>query len=657
MKNFQSTITSSIRQSSWFHPSQWDEETELLPDLIIRDKYRLEEELGNGAMGVVWKASDLIQEEGDARDSHVAIKFLSQDFKQHPDALKALVREFNRYKRLNHPHIVKAHGLDRLGSSFFMVMELLKGVPLDEFIKIHPNGLSLSEAEPIIKNMGHALAYAHQEGIAHLDFKPANVFYEPDRKTAKVIDFGIARPLEQSERAETQFDPGSLGAFTYTYASCEMLLGLDPDPRDDIYALACVTYELLSGKHPFNRKKASTAKYEKLSPKLISDLNRQQNQAIRRALAFHRDERTATVDEFLAELFPEKKKSTFLVPLLLLFAIVAGLSAWEPFKPSIDNQPKKVEQERQKAARLAAEQKAARQQAEATRLAAEQEAARQQAEATRLAEQKRQQEQTQVAELLKECQKHLDAQRLTTGSGGTALACYQEVLKQETGNAEAMDGLQQIEHRYQTWAENAFKNQQLHKIPNYLKGLETVNPQSPILADLRERLAKQREQARKKAEAERLAKQREQARKKAEAERLAKQREQARKKAEAERLAKQREQARKKAEAERLAKKREQARKKAEAERLAKKREQARKKAEAERLAKKREQARKKAEAERLAKKREQARKKAEAKRLAKKREEEARIKQAEKERLKRKEEAQRILDDLELKKILGLID
>jgi len=276
--------------------------------LVIRDNYRLEEKLGEGRMGVVWKGIDLIQEAKNARDSHVAIKFLSQDFKQHPDALKALVREFHRYQRLNHPNIVKAHGLDRIGDTFFMVMEFLKGIPLNEFIKTHRQGLSLSEAEPIIKGMAEALAYAHQNGIAHLDFKPADVLYSPDEKIAKVIDFGIARPLDQSERDKTRFDPGVLGALTPAYASTEMLLNLEPDPRDDIYALACVTYELLSGQHPFNGKKATIAKYKNLSPNPINGLNNQQNQALFRALAFDRDDRTPTASQFLADL---RKKMSF----------------------------------------------------------------------------------------------------------------------------------------------------------------------------------------------------------------------------------------------------------------------------------------------------------------------------------------------------------
>ncbi|OAD18994.1 serine/threonine protein kinase, partial [Candidatus Thiomargarita nelsonii] len=206
----------SSQSNSWLHPSRWNagDETKLEPGLIINDHYELEEEVGEGSMGVVWKAVDLIQKEGDARDSHVALKFLSQDFKQHPDALKVLVREFHRYQRLNHPNIVKAYGLDRFESTFFLVMELLKGMSLKEFIENHPNGLSLLEAEPIIKDMAHALAYAHYKGLAHLDFKPGNVFYDTESKHTKVIDFGIARPLEREEREGTRYDLKKLGALT-----------------------------------------------------------------------------------------------------------------------------------------------------------------------------------------------------------------------------------------------------------------------------------------------------------------------------------------------------------------------------------------------------------------------------------------------------------
>jgi len=492
----QSHSLKSSRSSTWYRPSRWDEseEPDIKPGLIIQDTYRLEEELGKGGMGVVWKATDLIQEAGEARDSYVAIKFLSQDFKKHPDALKALVREFRRYKRLSHSKIVKAHSLGRIGNAFFMVMELLKGIPLNEFIKTHKNGLSLSEAEPIIKDIAQALAYAHQEGIAHLDFKPANVFYDPEAKIAKVIDFGIARPLEQSERDETRFDPGNLGALTDAYASCEMLLGKNPDKRDDIYALACVTYELLSGKHPFNRKKASQAKYDKLSPKPLKELNNKQNKALLRGLAFYQDDRTPTASQFLEELFP-KKPPVGLVAVMLL-AIVVGFAAWWHFKqPDQKPQPlKEVIPENvikpQPLKEVIPENVIKPQ---PLKEVIPEDVIKQPQEEEAI---KRERTARLVADELQKCQRHLNAQRLTSGRGGNALACYQKVLKLETGNAKALEGLHQIERRYQDWAESAFQKKQRDKVSNYLKGLEKVNPQSPILADLRQRLKIERENLR-----------------------------------------------------------------------------------------------------------------------------------------------------------------
>jgi len=280
--------------------------------LIIRDNYRLEKEIGEGSMGEVWKATDLIQADGKSRNPFVAIKFWSQDFKQHPDALKVMVREFHRYEMLLHPNIVRAYLLDRIDNTVFIVMEFLQGIPLKEWIKKHPNGIPLEEAKHIILNMANALSYAHKEGLVHLDFKPANVFYETEQKIAKVIDFGIARLLDKEERDKTLFDPGSLDALTDAYASYEMLSNSkDPAQRDDIYGLACVTYKLLSGKHPFGNKDAQEAKNQNLSPDPIEGLNNEQNEALLRGLAFDRKDRTPTVDEFLADLdlFPKKKPS------------------------------------------------------------------------------------------------------------------------------------------------------------------------------------------------------------------------------------------------------------------------------------------------------------------------------------------------------------
>jgi serine/threonine protein kinase len=136
----------------------------------------------------------------------------------------------------------------------------------------------------------------------HSDFKPANAFI-CENGEVKVLDFGIARAVKQpGQAATTMFDPGSLGVLTPAYASPDMLEGESPDPRDDIYALGVVSYILLSGVHPFDRKSANLAKGLHLKPKPISSLSRAQNHALASALQLERDERTPDVETFLGAL-------------------------------------------------------------------------------------------------------------------------------------------------------------------------------------------------------------------------------------------------------------------------------------------------------------------------------------------------------------------
>ncbi|NOQ13261.1 MAG: protein kinase, partial [Methyloprofundus sp.] len=299
---------------------------------IIRDTYSLELKIGRGGMGQVWKALDLIQDAGEAKDKHVAIKFINHEIKSHPYALKALVREFARYKKLIHPNIVKAYELNRDGNEVFIVMEYLTGNELKEFIRQHPQGIPLTQAQPIIKAMCDALGYAHEEGIIHLDFKPGNVFYSPTTHVCKVIDFGIARLRSQQARDETLFDPGTLGAMTTAYASSEMLMESEPDPRDDVYSLACVVYELLSGHHPFNKCQSLKAEREKMRPQPIPGLSKDEFQALLHGLSFYREQRTDSASEFYSELFSpqllDKKKHT---RQLIIAAIIVTSLAIIPF--------------------------------------------------------------------------------------------------------------------------------------------------------------------------------------------------------------------------------------------------------------------------------------------------------------------------------------
>lgn len=320
---------------------RWDaskERKNIKPGQIIRGTYQLDFKIGSGGMGVVWKALDLIQDAGESRDKYAAIKFINHEIRSHPDALKALVREFARYKKLIHPNIVKAYELNRDKSEVFIAMEYLEGLTLKQFIKNHPEGISLKEAQPIIKAMCDALDYAHHEGIIHLDFKPGNVFYNPQTGIGKVIDFGIARLSSRQDRDKTRFDPGNLGAMTTAYASIEMLIQEDPDPRDDIYGLACVVYELLSGRHPFDKNLALKAEGAKMRPDPIQGLSRDEFNAILHGLSFHRNDRTPSAKQFYDELFSpriiaEKKRLRHIIAgaLTLLGLILITYLAYQAY--------------------------------------------------------------------------------------------------------------------------------------------------------------------------------------------------------------------------------------------------------------------------------------------------------------------------------------
>ncbi|HTU66920.1 MAG TPA: protein kinase [Steroidobacteraceae bacterium] len=281
----------------------------LQPGDTIKDRFVLEDIIGKGGMGIVFKARDLRWEEAQDRNPYVAVKVLNEDFKRHPESLKALQRESRKAQNLAHPNVVTVYQFDRDGANVFMVMELLEGEPLDKFIKRHDaGGMPAKTALKYTAHMARALAYAHEQGIIHSDFKPANAYITRDG-VVKVFDFGISRAAKRSDKVSgsmTLFDPGTLGALTPAYASVEMIEGEEPDPRDDIYALACVFYELLTGKHPFNKQSAVQARDAKMSPAPVPGLARSQWKGLQKGLSFKREQRSASVMSFLNDVSPQR---------------------------------------------------------------------------------------------------------------------------------------------------------------------------------------------------------------------------------------------------------------------------------------------------------------------------------------------------------------
>jgi serine/threonine protein kinase len=212
-----------------------------------------------------------------------------------------------------------------------MTMELLEGESLEALLnRQQGKPLPLNQAFTIIQDIGAALGYAHQQGVVHSDIKPANLFITRTGRV-KVLDFGIATAMYQSaeDASATVFNPRHLGALTTAYAPVEMFAATTPDPRDDIYAFAVVCYEILAGHHPFDKQSTLESLRQGLEPKPVGQLNKPQWKALKAGLAYRRENRTPSVEQFLQGLLTERpprsnKQITAIAATAVILIVAAG---------------------------------------------------------------------------------------------------------------------------------------------------------------------------------------------------------------------------------------------------------------------------------------------------------------------------------------------
>ncbi|HWN37109.1 MAG TPA: serine/threonine-protein kinase, partial [Gammaproteobacteria bacterium] len=188
------SVATMIRAGAGPHAKERVEDaTALHVGSVVRGRFELESMIGEGGMGVVYRAVDRLHKEMQDRDPYVAIKILNANLTCHPSALIALQRETRKAQLLAHENIINVHSFDRDGSLVYMTMELLDGKSLRSIVaEAESQGVPADEAVPMIRSMAKALAYAHDNDIVHSDFKPANVFLTC-KKQIKVLDFGLAR--------------------------------------------------------------------------------------------------------------------------------------------------------------------------------------------------------------------------------------------------------------------------------------------------------------------------------------------------------------------------------------------------------------------------------------------------------------------------------
>ncbi|MBN6772114.1 serine/threonine protein kinase [Pseudomonas granadensis] len=269
-----------------------------LPD-VLAGRYHLERLLGAGGMGAVYRARDLLHEQFGDPDPYIALKILSEEFAESPDASALLYSEFALTRRLRHDNVVRAHTfeVDTDCQRAFITMEYMRGLTLDKLLCERPLGLPWKELRDIVLPLLDTLAYAHRRGVLHGDLKPSNVMLSEDG--LRLFDFGLGQAEQGTLPGLPHLSRERFNAWTPGYAAPELLEGQPLSASADVYGVACVIYELASGKHPFRRLPSTQARDEHLERELHAPANLPQQgwQALRTALSFNPAERTITAQQ------------------------------------------------------------------------------------------------------------------------------------------------------------------------------------------------------------------------------------------------------------------------------------------------------------------------------------------------------------------------
>ena len=282
--------------------------------------FEILEKLGEGGMGVVWKARDT------HLDRLVALKVLQASKVADPDRKRRFVQEAKSASALNHPNIITIHDISHADGADFIVMEYVRGKPLDQLIP--RNGLRIADALKYAIRIADALAKAHAAGIVHRDLKPANVMVN-EEGVLKVLDFGLAKLTDAAgtsgdEATQTMCKTGE-GTIVGTvyYMSPEQAEGKTVDARSDIFSFGAVLYEMVTGRRAFqgDSKMSILAAILDKEPQAVSaisdDVPRDLEKIINRCLKKDARRRFQHMDDLkvaLEELEEEKDSGRMPVP-------------------------------------------------------------------------------------------------------------------------------------------------------------------------------------------------------------------------------------------------------------------------------------------------------------------------------------------------------
>jgi len=308
--------------------------------------YKILEKLGEGGMGVVYKAEDI------KLKRTVALKFLPQDLLCDSDAKARFIHEAQAASALNHPNITTVHEIDEVEGECFIAMEFIQGKSLKAFIK--EKTFSIEEILKVATQVCEGLNAAHKKDIVHRDIKSDNIMLT-DEGLVKIMDFGLAKLKGVTKLTKTGWTLGTLQYMSPEQASRETV-----DSRSDIFSLGVVLYEMITGQLPFKGKHEAAIIYSIMNEtpeplaRYKSNVPEGLQRIVDKALAKDKEERYQHADDLIADLRrekksleyvkvvkipleaaapkPKKKLIPFIVPASVVFVIVLLLLILKPFK-------------------------------------------------------------------------------------------------------------------------------------------------------------------------------------------------------------------------------------------------------------------------------------------------------------------------------------
>ncbi len=300
---------------------------------VVNGKWKLEERLGSGGMGTVYRAEDL------SVGRPVAVKFLHTALQKDADSVHRFEQESRNMARVDHPNLVHLYAVERDGTVPCIVMKYVEGRRLTTLFR-EKRRMALTEVLPLVVQIGSALSALHSKGLIHRDLKPGNVMVAPDG-FATLLDFGLMRSMNTSMTR-----PGTILG-TPHYMSPEQAAGsTNLDGRSDLYSLGVLTTELLAGQLPFaieptGEMLASRVTEDPRPPHLLhSQITRPVSDVLLKAMSRKPDQRYADVDAFLDALIDAANVGPVGLPRRkpAELKLVSGKSpAWPPVAPVLSN--------------------------------------------------------------------------------------------------------------------------------------------------------------------------------------------------------------------------------------------------------------------------------------------------------------------------------